>query len=120
MFQELIEENDWEGETWSFWIPVKGNEDEIERLTTLLKDFDDNGYSMGDTATASEINVLIKHSKDECSYMERHNKLEGLLRLPDKPGAEIVESLYKGGVCDMMKKPAKKRSPKAKKKAGSR
>ena len=36
-YYRLKEINDWEGETWNFYIPVEGNQKEIEKLKSSLE-----------------------------------------------------------------------------------
>lgn len=32
----IVEDNEWEGERWRFYIPLKGNEEDLARLTKTL------------------------------------------------------------------------------------
>lgn len=113
LYVELIEYNDWEGETWSFWIPVPGNEDAIESLRHILTDsFAIDCFEMGETLLSeSKLDFLIKRSKGETSYLSRHNKLRGVLKLPDKTPGEVIDAFYKGGIREMVK-PARKKAKK--------
>lgn len=108
IFIEFVENNDWEGETWSFWIPQEGNEDAIAKLTEII--VDDDSYQIGDKPLEDEkqLDFLIERTKDETGYMARHHKLSGLLKIPKKKDAAAIrESLYKGGICALVKAPRK-------------
>jgi hypothetical protein len=114
-FVEIIEDNDWEGETWSFWIPEEGNEQALKMLEVILQ-AKDCEHRVGDTLPENELDVLIKHSRSECSYLPRHSKLEGALSLPESDDHEEIRgSLYKGGIRDMVKKAKKTKAAKTKK-----
>jgi hypothetical protein len=96
MYAQFTEDNDSEGESWNFYIPVAGNEEALTQLRELISGKEE--YSLYRTLLPeSDVNCLVKHSK-EC-YMPEHNKLEGVLDLIDFN----TEKLYKGGLLEMMK-----------------
>jgi len=87
---KYTEFNDWEGETWHFYIPIKGNE---EAVTDLRGICDGECYCVADELIPEEeVDVLVKHSA--VGYMRKHNKLSGKLT--------PTEDLYKGGIVKMM------------------
>jgi len=112
----LIERNEWEGETWRFYIPFEGNEKAIGDLETALSAFtaaweadgavDDPPYELVlDPLDSAEVDTLVKHADDD-GYMFDHNMLEGQMVLP----ADVLEALaggdldplYKGRIRDYM------------------
>ncbi len=115
----FVEENDWEGETWHFYIPVKGNEAAVallkEGIIKLEKaraalDYGECDYSFRpEIFLKKEIEIALKF--DECTYMEGHQILKGMLEVPEIPDTDSAEvlseyfhQLYKGGIRDWMKR----------------
>ncbi len=101
-YMRFTEQNEWEGETWNFYIPVEGNEKELKKLKKLVDEIEareQNGqYTMGEKLYDEKtVDVLCENS--EGGYMSVHNKLKGLLKLPKK-GKE--DPFYKGGINKMM------------------
>ncbi len=118
-YVRFTERNDWEGETWRFYIPIKGNEATIEDLKEQLakiEAFSLDKYGSGcdlevedETFDAKTVEALIKHS--DTGYMPSHNKLKGKLVLPPFPKGAITEEsyqnyvalFYKGDIDKLMK-----------------
>jgi hypothetical protein len=105
-FVRLTEVNDWEGETWSFWLQYNGNEDDLRKLKEILEDQpetededdeEDFGFTLDLEDLVSEhiVNALVKYSSD--GYFSDHNKVVGLLILPE---GLTADDLYKGKVRD--------------------
>lgn len=95
-YYKFTEVNDWEGETWHFYIPVDGNKREIAKLK---KEVDGEFYIVNDELLPeNEVDILCKHS--DGGYMTTHNKLKGKLEIPNEKGRSIEDALYKGGICD--------------------
>lgn len=95
------EDNEWEGETWAFYIPIDDNKEELNRLLYFVDALDiDSPYSMGDadsTLSEEEVDTLINHG--DAGYLPLHNKLAGKLLVPD----DLREDdLYKGGIEKLM------------------
>lgn len=113
MYARLKENNDWEGETWCFYIPVQGNEKAIDKLRKLceqLNEEEEFSCSIDDEfVPESAVDVLVKYG--ESGYFDDHNKLEGKLVLPKKMPTRITdkvrqdwsERMCKGGISEMMK-----------------
>lgn len=112
-YVRFIENNDWEGEVWHFWIPVEGNEDTISILRRIV---DGETYSMSDNALPeSSVDVLVAANAWEgnCSYDDANTKLSGRLFLPDdlrnsessigEHAGEGEDSFYKGGIRSFMR-----------------
>jgi len=111
MFYEFKEMNDWEGETWSFYIPEKGN----KRAMKLLKEAvekEDNYSVREELLKTTEVKTLVKLEDDECGYMDRHTILKGKVNKDEVAEAiqqdknadshAVFELLYKGGIRDVM------------------
>lgn len=106
-YAKFTENNDHEGESWRFWIPIEGNEDALQRLRSALDAADSDEEFELDLTPAPEVEVdaLVKHTG--FGWTAYDSKLEGVLTLPDDVMAEIEngaadEHLYKGGIKDLM------------------
>jgi hypothetical protein len=113
----FIEVNDWEGETWNFYIPVAGNEEAVALLKEQLARVvavdtnheSEHPYSISDKLrTSSQITTLTRFD-DHCSYMAGHNLLEGTLTLPpfpkgltQKTAQDWEGQFYKGGITNFI------------------
>lgn len=109
-YVKFIERNEWEGETWRFYIPLEGNESALKELEAALR-------SAGGESSAeyyelsmkpipeSKVDALVEHSGD--GYMAYHNKLAGTLTIA--PGVLALlasykdDPFYKGGIKGFMK-----------------
>lgn len=99
MFVKFTEHNDWEGESWSFFIPTNGNEEAIEDLRKCLAHMDDFELDEDET-DEDEVDLLVKNS--DTGYMDEYQKLSGELVLGDLVGSELADALYKGGIRNLM------------------
>lgn len=97
MFVRLVETNDWEGETWSWWLQVDGNEEALEALSVLLDDeeWEEYLYLSGIVVPEADVDILIRHGGR--GYYPDHIKVVGVLTLPVD---FEVSGLYKGGIRD--------------------
>lgn len=103
-FVKLTENNEHEGETWHFYIPIEGNEEAIGRLLDAIARLDqdvDEEHSLDLTPIPeAEVDILVKHA--DTGYMANHNKLTGVLVLPEdfdeKMAEEDADPLYKGSI----------------------
>lgn len=107
-FVKFEEENDHEGETWTFWLQVTGNEGELAKLEDLIKEYEeaqgsDSEYQLDIMTQLSEehVDVLVEHGGQ--GYMNYHQKVVGVLTVPDdllEDGeyGKNLDGLYKGGV----------------------
>lgn len=110
-FVRFNETNEHEGETWTFWLQVNGNEGQLDKLWNLLIDANKNpddddepyeefAYDLSDRAeeTLSEydVDILVKHAAGN-GYMPAHNKVTGKLTCPDSLG-DGADDLYKGKI----------------------
>jgi hypothetical protein len=73
-YYRFTEVNDWEGETWHFYIPMTQSEFDIVKDAITSTD-PDNPYRLANRAyTEVEVDKLIKDIPDDCGYMNAHNK----------------------------------------------
>lgn len=107
-FAVLIERNDSEGETWRWYIPLAGNEEALKKLnhTMFSGRIEEDSFDLDLTPVPEfEVDILIKHGGDT-TYMAAHNKLEGLLVIPQEALTELgggsIDPLYKGRISAMM------------------
>jgi len=113
-FVRFDETNDNEGETWTFWLQVNGNEDQLDKLWNLLIDANKNpddedekyeefAYDLSDrneeTLPEHDVDVLVKHAAGE-GYMAAHHKVVGKFMCPDSLG-DGADDLYKGKICKL-------------------
>lgn len=97
-FYCLVENNDWEGETWKFYFPVEGNEKETKKLNKFI---DGENYILSEKIyTEEEVDILCTECLNHITYMPTHNKLNGKLSVK---GKKNNNPLYKGGIRDMIK-----------------
>lgn len=100
-FIRFTERNEWEGETWRFYLQVDGNEDEITKLRRLLAEAAKRSkigldYTLDDTLMPeADVDVLVDSTSD--GYMPAHNKVTGRFKCPDDLG-ERANELYKGSI----------------------
>lgn len=94
VYATFIENNDWEGETWKWYIPIAGNEDALTQLSEVIEAIEDDDntpecpYEVDLTPIPEwEVDVLIKHR--DTGYLHSHNKLAGKLNLPE----EVLDQL---------------------------
>lgn len=104
-FIRFIEKNEHEGETWSSWLQLTGNEEELARLRTLVDplaepESDDLEYALThDIEPEWAVDLLVEYANDESTYAPAHRKITGKFTCPDDLG-EHAENIYKGGVKD--------------------
>jgi len=108
LYVKFTEYNEWEGESWNFFIPINGNREAIKKLRKAIKVYleksDLEEFTLStDTLTESEIDTLIKHANDHTSYRSAQNKLKGLLCGDMIQKNTIADLLYKGGIIKLMK-----------------
>jgi hypothetical protein len=87
------EHNDHEGETWHFYIPIKGNEKDIAKVRELIADVD--AYRLDRELTEAQVDTLVEFD-NESGYMARHNKAAGFNKLPKSVDWEDDDPFYKG------------------------
>ena len=104
-FVEFVETNDNEGESWSFWLQLDGNEQELRKLAELLdSDEFEECYSIDMNAVPEhEVDIIVKHSGS--GYMAYHNKVEGKFIFPESDDDKgfYYSVFYKGGIATYFK-----------------
>lgn len=100
-YYRLSENNEWEGETWHFYIPVEGNEEEMVKLKE--KYIDGEIYCVSIKKFTEERVDILCEDDNNTSYMNKHNKLKGKLTVPENLSPKTDDPLYKGGICKFMK-----------------
>lgn len=105
---KFVENNQWEGETWTHWLQVNGNEDELTKLSNLLaeleleadEDAEDPPYELVDfeqqTLSEEHVDVLVEHAGGD-GYAAAHTKVVGKFVCPDSLG-EGGRAIYKGDI----------------------
>lgn len=105
-FVKFEEYNDWEGETWRFWLQLDGNEESLKKLVPLVKEADahsgGNEYrlDLNEILDEREVDTLVKYTQS--GYMDNDNKVVGTLKLTDdmvkRSEGDNDDPFYKGGV----------------------
>lgn len=106
-YRRFVETNEHE-ETWTFWLQVDGNVSGLDVLGNHLDGlYEDFGEWDGcpfvledDCLQGYEVDLLVRYG--DSGYMDQHNKIDGLLRLPAGFAATDSEAatrlLRKGGI----------------------
>lgn len=99
-FVPLVENNDWEGETWTQWLQVEGNEHELEYLYTVLHKLEaTEQYDLNLDDRESEEVVDRMVARATVGYNYSDEKVTGLLSLPQiGTQEELDDVLYKGRI----------------------
>lgn len=107
-YANFTEHNEWEGETWHFWIPIAGNEDTLQELHVIIADGDGiaDQYELDLTPVPeAEVDSLVAYCDDD-GYLPDHIKLAGTLVITEADAARIPDykedPLYKGGIRGFM------------------
>jgi hypothetical protein len=110
-FVKFVENNDHEGEKWTFWLQVHGNESALDKLADVIRQYEEAndagpGWSEyrlheGTVIPERDVDVLVKHGGG--GYMNNHNKVTGTLQVPDDllgdgEYGKNLDRLYKGGI----------------------
>lgn len=111
-FVKFAEHNDWEGETWYFWLQLDGNEAQLKELQTWLNTFDDDNeaYEL-DMNPVDEVKVdFLLANSDGTDYLHEHNKVVGSFTCPpvtsqaEEDGWQwLNDNFYKGAIVDHFK-----------------
>lgn len=105
MFVPFTEVNDWEGETWTFWLQLEGNERELVSLKELISKYElheEYNLDLNDIESEEAVDRMV--SRAQCGYMSSDNKVSGRFVCPeDSSSTSLDEDLYKGGITDFFK-----------------
>lgn len=110
-FVTFYENNEWEGETWRFYLQLEGNEIALAKLKQLFQDFlwvdydskDDEYWIDMKPLSEKVVNSRVKGS--DAGYLSAHNKCVGLIdttRLENITEEALAELLYKGGIRNLL------------------
>ncbi len=91
-YYKFTENNDWEGESWNFYLPL--TDEQHQKLTELIVEMDET-YRLA-VKPLDESTVDAKHGKGSTTYMDKHNKCGPVKELPDKIDWEKDDPFYKG------------------------
>ena len=104
-FVPFVEKNDWEGETWTFWLQLDGNEFELAKLHELL--FEERfeyepAYSidMNDAEDEEVVDRICARARG--GYNDSDSKITGKFTCPElSPTMECLDdNFYKGRIED--------------------
>lgn len=101
-FTQMIEHNEHEGESWSFWLQLDGNEVVIDELMTLIENegLEDEYEFTGKTIYEFDVDTMVNHGNFGYGYMNQHHKIAGTITLDN--GFQ-VNDIYKGQIEDFFK-----------------
>lgn len=111
-FVKFEEENDHEGETWTFWLQLDDNHEQLDKLAGLIEEYkqaqgsDEYQLDTKVRLTEEEVDTLVAYAGS--GYMRYHHKLVGVLTVPDGLLADDeygknLDGLYKGGIKKLFK-----------------
>lgn len=104
MFVRFHEYNDHEGESWDWWLQLTGNEEALAFLGGMLNEInaenDDPWLSLHleDLEPEGSVDKLVEYAEN--GYFSAHNKVIGVLTVPDDLDDD---TLYKGGIRGLFK-----------------
>jgi hypothetical protein len=102
-FVPFTENNEWEGETWTFWLQLDGNEDELVRLFGKLSAEEFDSYTLDLNTIESEGRVEALEEYANQGYMSSDMVITGTFTCPETKGEDLDRALYKGGIEFMFK-----------------
>lgn len=121
-FLRLTENNDWEGETWHFYLQLDGNEELLEKLRIeISRIFDEEKcepvpFVMDDQVFDEDLVDEFLKIRGRSTYLSDHNKVVGKFnfdfneiekvkdKTPEWEWQRYEDALYKGGIKDYFKK----------------
>lgn len=101
-FVPFTEENEWEGETWTFWLQLDGNEEELVRLYELLSDQETYTLDLNDAEDEASVERICNRAG--VGYFLSDQLIMGKFTCPDKDdynvedGRYLDEMFYKGRI----------------------
>lgn len=112
-FVRLKENNEWEGETWFFWLQRNGNDEALANLAALL----DSHPLLSETFTLTldreksevEVDELVKQAvkdyDEDGGYTYHDHKITGTFVWPaeEKSVEDWAQDLNKGSIKDFFK-----------------
>lgn len=107
-FIKFTEFNDWEGETWNFYILKEGNYEALLELKHLLEatEMTDEFAVFDSDVPENTVDVMCNagNKGSRNSYIPEYNKLEGKLDVSDliPDYKKLHEKLYKGKIWELV------------------
>ena len=99
LYIKFTEHNDNEGETWHFFIKLKGNKKKIFQIKNLLSSilktdpYVEDMYNLDETPIPeSEVDILVNHSPS--GHYPTFNKVIKIKELPESVDFEIDDPFY--------------------------
>lgn len=94
VYYEFIEHNEWEGESWSFYVPL-----DYRKFKNIQEAIEGNeSYEIKTQPYfENEVDKLIKQDFSQTNYMSSRNKCSGIFKLPKKIDWDN-DPFYKGGL----------------------
>jgi len=97
----ITENNDWEGESWRFWVP--SDDPVLETIKEYIQDKEDF-YQIDETLISEEeVDIICKYARE--GYMMSDNKVEWVEWPKEEISDEDDDPLYKGMCYRYNKKP---------------
>lgn len=90
---KFTEYNEWEGETWNWYMPLKGNGKDFKKIKVLIR-YNSSYRIEKIELTKNSLNALIEHSSD--GYMKSHNRAIGFRNIPKEIDWVKDDPFYKG------------------------
>lgn len=102
-YWRLTERNDYEGETWHFYVKYEENRDAIKFLEAKIKERREMGYNDYCFGVIYTSMTLLGALPDDTSYMRTHTIINRPLDLVSIAAVDWSEDpLYNGGIRDFM------------------
>jgi arylamine N-acetyltransferase len=109
----LKENNEWEGETWRFWLQRNGNEEALDQLADVLESYpllsETFTLDLEHEKTEDQVDELVQQAiedyEQDGGYTYEHNKITGTLVWPteEKSMENWTQDLNKGSIKDFFK-----------------
>lgn len=104
---QLLENNDWEGESWNFFVKASAPETQIlvEMVKVLNKSEDDSFEIVSENVPESEVQVLVKQKNSSATYFNDFNLVKKIkytteeLQKALSEGADAIQELLYKGKC---------------------
>lgn len=98
-YLQVIEDNEWEGETWNFFVDQSSPEAPIlkKMVLSLHDNNEDCGFSLVENVSEADVKVLLRQ-KSPTAYMNQYNLVKKVNKNP-----KALEKALMGGVDDVEK-----------------
>ena len=99
-YVRFTECNEWEGETWHFYIPLISDLiPKLEQIKTILalpgfKEMCGDEFRLrADPISEKKVMAVVNEQSDDCDYMHKHNLVKDI-KLPDTIDMTDMEALH--------------------------